>query len=517
MPERVASRTVPGACLRRRNRVGRYHSIVKRRLVSFAVAACFGAAALLALPPTTVRADGLPDLGEASQSDFSPLLERRVGDTLYRNMRARDDAWLNDPEVAEYLNRLAARLAPHVPGEQLDFTLFGVRDAMLNAFAWPGGYIGVNSGLIVAAQSESELAGVISHEMAHVSQRHIARMVSNQGRTGMLQLASLLVAVLAARSNPEVSQAAITASTAAGIQSQLNYTRDFEREADRVGFQILEGAGFDVHGMPDFFERLQRATRLYENNAPAYLRTHPLTSERIADMQNRVQRDGDRKVQDSLEFRLVKAKLQGSTGKPREVLPELERQARAAATTADAAAWLGVAVAQLRAGNAAAAADAVAQLKRHKVDSPMVDRLAAEVLKAQGKPAEAVAAYRTSLARHPGSRALTYGLVGTLLDNRQAREALAVIEDDLRTRSGDDTLYELQGRAFAALGRRAAQHLATGEAYFLRGQMHAAEEQLQLAQRAGDADFYESSRIDARLREVRRQIQEEAREKKEPL
>lgn len=486
---------------------------MKRRLVSFAIATCVGASALLAVPSPSVFADGLPDLGDVSQADFPPAVERRIGDTLYHDMRARDDTWLDDAEVTDYLNGLAARLAPHVPGDRIDFTLFAVRDPMLNAFAWPGGYIGVNTGLIVATESESELASVIAHEMGHVAQHHIARQVANQGRSGMLQLASLLVAILAARSNSQVSEAALMSGAAAGVQTQLSFSRDFEREADRVGFQILEGAGFDVRGMPAFFERLQRDTRLYENNAPVYLRTHPLTSERIADMENRAAQVAYRQVPDSQDYRLAKAKLQGSLGAPRDVLPDLEKQAHKAANALDASAWLGVGVAQLRAGDTKAAADAVAELKRFKVVSPMVDRLSADVLQAQGRTAEAIAAYRSGAKKYPASHALIHGLVKTLVDNNQPRDALAAIKDVQLTRSLDDTLYELQGRAYAALGKRAAQHLAAAEAYSLRGQLQAAEEQLQLAQRAGDADFYESSRIDARLRDVRERIKEAARDK----
>jgi predicted Zn-dependent protease len=133
----------------------------------------------------------------------------------------------------------------------------------------------VHTGLILAAQSESELAGVMAHEVAHVTQRHIARMVGRQSETGLLMLASLLVAVLAAKSSPQMSQAAIMGGQAAGMSSQLAYSRSFENEADRIGLQNLTAAGFDVRGMSAFFERLQKNSRLYENNAPAYLRTHP--------------------------------------------------------------------------------------------------------------------------------------------------------------------------------------------------------------------------------------------------
>ena len=225
----------------------------------------------------------LPDLGDSASSDLSPLAEQRIGAQIMRDIRWKDPAYLQDAEVEDYLNILGDRLVAAGPGAGLPFEFFGVNDPSLNAFAMPGGKIGVHTGLILAAQGESELAGVMSHEIAHVTQRHIARMVGKQGQFGVLMLASLLVAILAAKSSSQVSQAAIMTGQAAGLSSQLAYSRDFENEADRLGVQNLAAADFDVRGMPSFFERLQKNSRLYENNAPAYLRTHPLTGERITE------------------------------------------------------------------------------------------------------------------------------------------------------------------------------------------------------------------------------------------
>ncbi len=162
---------------------------------------------------------------------------------------------------------------------------------MLNAFALPGGFIGVHTGLVLAAQSESELAGVMAHEIGHVTQRHIARMLAKQRESAALALGALLLALLASRaggsSGGDLAQAAIVGTQAAMIQQQLNFSREAEREADRVGFQTLTDGGFDSRGMEGFFGRLQSGTRIYESAAPAYLRTHPMTVERISDMQNR--------------------------------------------------------------------------------------------------------------------------------------------------------------------------------------------------------------------------------------
>ena len=212
----------------------------------------------------------------------------------------------------------------------------------------------MHSGLILAAQSESELAGVLSHEMAHVTQKHLARLMGKQNQAQVTQWLAMAVAILAARSNSDVSQAAIVAGTAAGVQTMLNYTRDFEREADRIGIQTLERAGFDVRGMASFFERMQKFGRLYENNAPGYLRTHPLTTERISDMEHRILQAQYRQVADSPEFQLVRAKLRASQGHPNDAIVDFETQLRERKYLSEASARYGLAVAQMRAKDYAA-------------------------------------------------------------------------------------------------------------------------------------------------------------------
>lgn len=481
----------------------RYHSIVKFRLLLAAV--------LVASP--CVLAEGLPDLGESAQADLSPQLERRIGESIMREIRWREPDYVDDPEVAGYLNQLGSRLVAGSESRS-DFEFFAVRDNTLNAFAMPGGFIGVHTGLILATQSESELAGVLSHEIAHVSQRHIARMVGKQSQASLITIASMLVAILAARSSSQVSQAAIATGTAAGIQTQLNYTRDFEREADRIGIQTLENAGYDVRGMAAFFERLQRNSRLYENNAPAYLRTHPLTTERISDMENRAQQRPYRQVPDSLDYQLLRAKLRVLNGLPREALTVFETQLREHKYSSEAAAHYGLARAQLATKNITAAQQELVTLRKLKVNSPMVETLAAELKQAQGDAAGALQIYRDARGRFPQNQALLYGHIDSLLANKNPQEALRIASNEVQTYPQDTRLHELRAKSYSALGKRLAQHRAQAEVYVLQGQLPAAIEQLQIAQRAGDGDFYELSAVDSRLRELKARQLEEAKEKK---
>ena len=199
-------------------------------LLVVAVFACGGGAA----------AQSLPDLGSAADTALSPQLERRIGESIVRDIRFREPNYVDDPEIAEYLGGLGERLAGG-RGARHDFEFFVIRDPSINAFALPGGFVGVHTGLINAADTESELASVLAHEIAHVTQRHIARMLSQQQQMQMPTMIALAAAILLGGSRPDLASGAIAAAQAGAVQAQLSYSRDFEREADRIGMQALEG------------------------------------------------------------------------------------------------------------------------------------------------------------------------------------------------------------------------------------------------------------------------------------
>ena len=456
--------------------------------------------ALLAIPGAFGQ--GLPDLGDVSQSEFSPLQERRLGEGIMREIRA-DRSYSDDAEIAHYLNTLGYRLVSAGGESRQEFEFFLIVDPQVNAFALPGGFIGVNSGLIVAAQSESELASVLSHEIAHVTQHHIARMLGEQKQAAITSLAGLAVAILASRVSSEMSQAALVASQAASVQSSLNFTRANEREADRVGFQTLEHAGFDPQAMPLFFERLQRSTRFYETAAPSYLRTHPLTYERIADMQNRAQNLPYRQVPDSLEFQLMRAKLKASQDSPQDSVAFFEESLKERKYLSEAASRYGLVAALIRAKNYARATQELRALRKTVPSSPVVDTLAARLFDAAGDSAAALQTYREALKNYPGYRALVYDYADALLRNRQPEEALKLVESRLQYSLSDYRLYQLQARSYAALNKSLQQHRALAESQYRLGNIPAAIEQLVLAQKSGDGDFYQQSSVDARLRELR--------------
>jgi len=249
--------------------------------------------ALLAQSPSN-PSTGLPQLGDGS--DITPPAERRIGDRIARELY-RDPDYIDDPIVMDYVQGIwqpllaAARLRGELPA-QMDETyawdiLLG-RDRTVNAFALPGGYFGLHLGLVGVVTSRDELASVLAHELSHVTQRHIARSMSRQASQAPWVLGALILGMLAASKDAGAAQATIVGTQAAAVQNQLNYSRDMEREADRIGFGVQTQAGFAPQGFVSMFEKLQQSNRLNDAGGFPYLRSHPLTTERIADMQSRV-------------------------------------------------------------------------------------------------------------------------------------------------------------------------------------------------------------------------------------
>jgi predicted Zn-dependent protease len=470
---------------------------------------------ILSVAASWAVAQPLPDLGGGGDAGLAPQVERRIGESIMRDIRFRDPAYLDDPEITDYLGNLGARLTQSAAGARYDFEFFAMRDHTINAFALPGGFVGVHTGLISAAESESEVASVLAHEIAHVTQRHIARMLGQQQQMQLPVLAALAAAILLGRSRPDLAGGAAAAASAGAISTQLAYSRDYEREADRIGFQALEAAGFDVQAMPSFFEKMQRGMRVADDGTvPGYLRTHPITTERIADAQNRAASLPYKQHLDSAEFQLVRAKLRAEMGDARDAVAHFNALVRDRRYASEAAARYGLAAALLRARREKEAEAEVGRLRAAGGSGPMVETLAARVKQARGDRAGAAALLGEAHARHPHSRPLLYAHAEAMQEAGQNRQALALLTESLRLYPRDARLHSLQAKNYAALGKRSAQHQAQAEVYALQGSLPAAIEQLQLARSAGDGDFYQLSVVDARLKELRAQHAQELKDAK---
>jgi predicted Zn-dependent protease len=481
---------------------------LRRRLAAIAV----GAAIALSPPwAATGLAQRLPDLGDESEAAASPAQERKLGESIIHQIRA-SGGYLDDPEVNDYLNELGNRLVAVSP-DKFDFEFFAVPDPSINAFALPGGFIGVNTGLVLLAQSESELASVLAHEITHVTQRHYTRSIAGQQRSLLYTLAALAVGIAASRSGSssagQATTAAVASAQALAIQSQLNYTREHEYEADRLGFQRLIAAGFDVNSMAVFMERLQKSSRFSDGGAPSYLRSHPITYERIAEAQTRAQSASYRQVNDSLDFHLVRALLRSYTGADREAVAYFEKALEDRKYNNPVATRYGLVAALLRAKDYPRAKRELAQLEKEAPPHPMIDAMAGHVLLEAGDVGAAVTRFERALAKYPNKMQLVYDYPQALEKANRAADAARFVDQELQRFPTNGPLNRIAARVYGSLGKRLLQHRHQGEYYAWAGNLRAAVTQMELAAKAGDGDFYQTSVVETRLRELRRDLAEQ--------
>jgi predicted Zn-dependent protease len=466
---------------------------------------------------------GLPNLGGSEREELSPLMERKLGEQIMRDLR-QDPDYLNDAPTLEYLNSFGNTLVsarPEVRGDAaFDFFFFAVRDPSLNAFALPGGFVGVHSGLLLAAQNESELASVLAHEIGHVAQRHIARMLGAQRQDMLVPLASLLLGALAARSSPDVAMASVMGGQGLAMQRQLNFSRDAEREADRIGLQILDAGGYDTSGMVAFFGRLQTATRSYGEGIPAYLQSHPLTTERIADIQARIRQQRYHQHADSIDFYLIRARvrvLQDDTPQGwRDAAKIFDTELATKTRLQTAAAKYGLAILALR-QNDAARAQALLDEARSAAgrDAEPLASLGIEVRLAAKQNDAALKAAAAARDAFPLSRGIAMQYADALIAGGRTDDAVRYLRDQAQLYRQDAQVQQRLAKAYASQGKQALQHLALAESYAVDGSLQAALDQLQIARRAPDASFYDESIIDARERELKAQRLEEMKQGKD--
>lgn len=450
----------------------------------------------------------LPELGDASQTVLSARDEERIANQILKQVAISDEVW-DDAEVTDYLQTLGARLGASSPDKQQKFTFFVVQDKTINAFAMPGGVIGVHTGLFIAANSESELASVLGHEIGHVTQHHLARMMAQQKYDMFKNIAGTALALLAMRSNPQVAAGMMTASSAAGIQRQLDYTREHEREADRVGMTILEDAGFDVRAMPAFFTTMQRATRFYDSALPSYLRTHPLTSERIADVANRVQSRPYKPANESTTYMLMRAKIRAFQGMPEQTVDEFQHNIAEGRYQNEQAEHFGLAYAYLRAGKTSQAQQEVQWLMQHGMINPYIRNLRAQIAVKAGQLTQAHTLFKQGLLEYPMHRALTLGEAELLVQNKQYDVAVEFVQTQLTLFPDDPRLYDWLAAAYQGLNKQMLRHQALGEAYVRKYDIPHAVDQFEIASKTKDGDFYLQSKVEARLKTLRQQMLQE--------
>lgn len=496
-----------------------------RKIVAGSLALLMSGLPMLSQPPVAF-AQNLPTLGDTEREDFPPLLERKLGDQVMNEIR-RDPDYIDDEQVLEYLNRLGNTLVESTPearGEaNYDFFFFAVRDPVLNAFALPGGYVAVHSGLVMAAQTESELASVMGHEIGHVAQRHIARAISKQSKDSLIPLAAMVLAVLAARSSPDASMAAVMGGQGIALQRQLNFSRDSEREADRVGLKILTAAGFDTSGMVSFFGRLQTSSRAYSDTVPAFLRSHPLTTERIADIQERIRDLPYKQHIDTLDFHLIRARLrllqtpsvQGLRDAETFFNSQLSQQSGKAQIAASKYGLCLIALKRSETDKAVKLLDETRSLASQvggQGENPsykvILDSTAIDIQIEAKKTGEAVKLADLARDKYPVSRGIAHQYADALIADGKYDKAAEYLRDQTKLYRQDPELFEQLGKVYSKQGRQAQQHLAIAQSYALSGALPSALDQLQIARKAPDATFYDQAVIDADERDWQKQWKE---------
>ncbi len=447
--------------------------------------------------------DDLPELGDVSETVLSAQDEQRIAEQILAEVAVSDEV-LQDVEIVDYLQSLGARLAAASDDKQQSFYFFVVKDPSINAFAMPGGVIGVHTGLFLASNTESELAGVLGHEIGHVTQHHLARMLAKQKTDTFKNIAGIALALLVARSNPQLASGALSASSAAGIQRQLDYTRAHEREADRVGLSILDNAGFDPRGMPAFFTTLQRGSRFVDGSAPSFLRTHPLTTERITDVENRVASMPYKQIASSLDYYFVKAKLRASSGLAQAAIDQFKNNIAAGRYANETSEHYGLALAMLRKSDVGDATEQIKWLDAHGAKSVFVENLKARVEVAKNNPQNAAKQYKEALQRYPDNRALIYGYAEHFLAIKDAKATITLVKEKQQLYPRDSYFYELLAKAYYLEQKDLLRYQAQGEAYYRQYNLDKAVEQMEFATKAKDGTFYEKSIVEARLKELQR-------------
>jgi len=494
------------------------------------------------LPQGWAQPSGLPNLGAASGLELSPLLERTLGEAIMEQGR-RDPTYIADAQVNQYLTALGHRLVAAAPaGSGQDITVFAVRDAQINAFALPGGYVGIHSGLLVAAESESELAGVLAHEIGHVLQRHVARGMTQQARSSHLMMASVAAALLAALAGSgDLAMGVASFGQAAAIDQQLGFSRQAEQEADRIGMDMLRRAGFDPLGMVRTFGRLMNLSRLNEGSGAVYASTHPLSIQRMSDMENRARNlqlsaSGH---QDSADFWFVRAKLRIMQARASSnlgnnmgyALAELERETTLDAVRASAA-WYGLAYAAMQRSDWVKAQD---HLRRagwkdgtsraetravsnspspnsppalpYAAEHPPVANLAASLLLKQEQWDAALALSREAVRLWPDDLESALTRTDALQATGQHDEAVKFLAQALLRWPQEARLYQLQAISFERLQQGVQARRAMAAYYEKMGALPAAVEQLRQA-RAMSRDFYTQTQLDVHIRQLQETLME---------
>lgn len=484
-------------------KVKTYNYISNRTLANCALSLLI----LLVSLPSVAQTDrlALPDMGASADTILSRKEEEEYAKALVRQMRAYE-VLNEDPLITAFFDDMGYRLVANSDRPDKSFTFVVIDIDVVNAFAAPGGVVALYSGLILAADDENEVAGVVAHEIAHVTQQHIYRAIENAQAMSIPLMLAMVGLILVAGGGGDAIQGALMGGQALAQQNMINFTRQNEAEADRIGITTLSNSGYDPRGMGEFFEKMNRITRAMGEGPPEYLRTHPVTISRIAEADGRAQNMPIPPASDGRDFYLIQARLR-ALGEPYptkalEHFEYLKQRADLNEAQGDALDY-GIAISLQRQGKYQEARRILLNLMERGKHLAYEIQLA-DLDLASGHSAAALDRLAGLYHSFPGNNAISMEYSRALLhdgDEIQAETASVILRQQILSRNEDPSLYALYARASNEAGNTVRAKEAIAESYYLRGGVHEAVLQLQELIQRDDLDYYERARVTARLNE----------------
>lgn len=468
------------------------------------IIACALTLSLSTAQASNYSGNDLPDLGTAAVNTFSLEKEMIYGDAYMRAIRSSAPV-LEDPVMSQYITELGNKLVANATGVKTPFYFFLLNNDEINAFAFFGGHVGIHTGLFLAADTESELASVLAHEITHVTQRHLARSIEAQTNAAPATVISMLGAILLTVAAPQVGFAALATTQALATQSKINYTRLHEKEADRIGTQTLVEAGFDPEDSANFFAKLATRYR-YTTTPPQMLLTHPLPESRITEARNRATQYPHRFVADNLNFHLAKARAQVrfSSFSENAALSLFETQLKRKNYAFEEAALYGKALALFRLERFDQAESIIDTLLKKDYENLFYLDTKTDILLEKREFKQAISMLETQLNLKPNSLVISANLANIYIHADQATKAIPLLEELIFLNRKNRLAYQLLFDAYQKLENKAMQHYSRAEVMALSADYKGAIEQLNFAYRYSKGDSLQLARIEARIRQFKR-------------
>jgi predicted Zn-dependent protease len=464
---------------------------------------------LLSMPATPQSKVLLPDMGDSAGKYISPDEEEALGRGVLRNLRVRG-LLVEDPQLVGYVESVGHRVLTGVPEPSYPYTFFLVRDTSINAFAAPGGYIGIHAGLLLASDTEDELAGVVAHEIAHIEQRHAARAFEAARKFNFAQAAAMIAGLLVGIADPQAGAAALYAGVAGNQQMALNFTRENEYEADRVGIGFLASAGFRPEGMAAFFEKLMqkegRNTLQIE-----YLRTHPVNTSRIAEAQARARdlNQAGNQVLPDYELAVARLRILLTANDPVTVGRLVEASSSQDLERSPAAQRYALALALRQSAKFEQALNVYDQLLADDPHNAWFRLGRNQVLRDLGRSGVALADYEHLLSLYPGYYPIQIHYTQALLEAGRTDEAVSLARRAVAEHEDRPQVYHLLGEALARSGDQQGSLEALAEYFFMQGQLQESLRQLDQALEVSELDHVSRQRIAERREQIRALAQAE--------